>query len=480
VTRAWTSAAIAALLAAVLLACPAHGEEPLALLAVADAPGPGPELVALAARLRDALAARDAALLTPEALRQRMTSSPPTELGELDRAFAGAVASHGDGDFEPANRALRGIVGALEALPDGPEVLAAWTRAVLRLARSEQELGRGVEAQAQLERLLCAAPELRADPRQFPPSFQRLVEDSRERLRALGTRRLTVEGPGEARVVVDGRDAGAPPVTLDLPPGHHRVTGLLGGLRAPSIPLDLTEDRTLRLDLSLPAALRPDAGPGLALPAPDRTAHLLAASSHLALARAVVVALEGEGAEQEAVALLLDVRRGRVERKGRILLKGGALATDAADALAAWLLAGEPSPLVKGSQVPALAPTPAEAARALAVGGGQSSPPKRRSSALGWSAVAAGAVALAAGTTAAVLALDAQGRYDDARAMLGADGKVRPPDTVAAYNAALAEGDRRRDAAIGFGIAAGAGAVTSAVLGYVSWRRTGEIGPLRF
>jgi hypothetical protein len=57
---------------------------------------------------------------------------------------------------------------------------------------------------------------------------------------------------------------------------------------------------------------------------------------------------------------------------------------------------------------------------------------------------------------------------------------VAPPHTVAEHNAAIAAGDRRRDSAVALGVAAGVGATTTAVLSYVSWRRSGAVGPFRF
>ncbi len=59
-------------------------------------------------------------------------------------------------------------------------------------------------------------------------------------------------------------------------------------------------------------------------------------------------------------------------------------------------------------------------------------------------------------------------------------GRVLPPNTVADYNAAIAAGDARRGSAVALGIGAGVGAAATAALSYASWKRTGEIGPIRF
>jgi hypothetical protein len=469
-----------AVLLGLLLPAAVRGEEALGVLAVAEPPGPTPELVARAGALRSALAARVPGVLEAAALRERMTTAaPPAVLPELERAYAGALAAHLAGEYETSNRTLRSVLEALERLPDGPEVFAAWSRTLLRLARSEQELGRAVEAQAVLERLLHAAPETRADARQFPPSFLALVEQARARQRALGTRRLTVEAHAGARVFVDGREVGAAPVTVELPPGRHRVSGLRGGLRSPTVILDVTDDRAVQLDLSLAEAMRPDAGPGLALAGPP-SAGVGAIAARLALDRAVAVSLHRAGDATSLDATLLDVRRGTSERQARIALTAeGSAADGAIEALAAFVAAGERSPLVVVVRETALAVTPEAAERIL--GGAPSAEDRARTARIvRWTAVGAGVAAVGVGVAAVVLGRDAQASYDRAGAMKDASGRVALPRTVADYNSALDHGDRQRRLAIGTGVAAGACAITSAVLSWWSWRSTGEVGPLRF
>lgn len=70
--------------------------------------------------------------------------------------------------------------------------------------------------------------------------------------------------------------------------------------------------------------------------------------------------------------------------------------------------------------------------------------------------------------------------YADAKGMLDEDGDVAFGHTLAEYNAAIRRGDRARGVANGSAIGAGVFTVSAVVLGVVSYRRTGEIGPLRF
>jgi hypothetical protein len=436
--------------------------------------------VALTAALRAGLADRGEPVLGEAALRARMLGAVlPAELGPLDRAFAEAVAAHAAGEFERSNQALHAVVTALEALPDGPEVFSAWSRAMLRLARSEQELGRGLDAQGALERLLRAAPDTRPDSRLYPPSFLTLVADARERLRALGTARLTVEaGPG-TRIFVDGREVGPAPARVELSPGPHRVTGLCGGLRPPALLVEVASSRTVALDTGLVDALRPDAGPGLALAGADQAGLARAALSQLSLGRAVTVELVEEHGVQRLEAALVEAAQPSPVRSGRIALEAGHAAPAAVAALAAWLEAGEPSAMVTGRSGSSLVLLPSEAARAL---GGPAAPGPATSgkrTATGWTAVGLGATALAAGLLAVVSAADAQAHYADAQAMV-VHGELRPPHTVAEYNAALSAGDRRRTTAVATAVVAGASAAAAAVLGWSSWKETGAVGPLRF
>jgi hypothetical protein len=486
VTRARTLRAASAALVLALVPAAGHAAEVLAVLPVADPPGPDAELAARAGELRAALAAGTPGVLAPDALRDRMTrAAAPAELTDLDRAYSGALAAHLAGEFEAANRAFRSVVDGLERLPDGPEVFAEWTRAVLRLARSEQELGREAEARAVLERLLRVVPDLRGEPRQYPPSFLALVEEGRARVAALGTRRLTVETDPRARVFVEGREVGGGPVAaLALPPGRYRVSANRMGLRAAPVVVDLAEDRIIRLDLSLADALRPDAGPGLALAGAGRFVRARTAAAQLGLDRIVLVETARSrtwlGEEQRLVATLVDVRGGTIVRRADVALTAdGRVGPDALDALAAHVARGAVSPHVRAAGPPALAVGLEAAERILAASPSPAAPP-RPSRVAGWAAIGTGALAVAAGVATVVLARDAQASYDDARAMRDARGALSGPHSVAEYNATLHRGDRQRDTAIAIGVAAGVTAATSAVLGYWSWRTTGEIGPLRF
>jgi hypothetical protein len=455
--------------------------EAFAVLPVAEPPGPDAFLGDLAAEVRGALALRGAGVLAPEALRDRMTGAAPTgALAAAEAAYQAALEVHTRGDFEGSIRALRAVIADLEYLPAGADVHARWQRAMLRLARSEQAVGRRGEAQAVLQRLLRVDPALEVDRRLYPPGFQRLVEEVRAETRALWTRRLVVEAQPGVQVLLEGRDAGPAPVALDLPPGRYRIAGALGGIRSREVTVDLTgEDRRVELDLSLAEVLRPDRGPGLALPAGDGTGRVIAAGAFLDLDRVVSVRIGEQGGRTYLATALHDARRGTTMPEGRVFLADGRLPSGGSAALAAHLLAGEASPMVTVVPVADLRPVlPAlDTPRRGWLWDGVRRPAARK---YGWMATGSTVAAVGLGVLALTQSQASRAAYADASGMLDENGDVAYGHTLAEYNATIRRGDRARGVANGSAIGAGAFAVSAVVLGVVSYRRTGEIGPIRF
>jgi tetratricopeptide (TPR) repeat protein len=463
-----------------LSALPAAAAETVGVLAVSEPPGPGPELTELTLQLHDVLARKTAGVLDASQLRERMMGQTSTSsLSELDRAYAGALARYQAGEYEAAIRTLRAVIQDLERLPESPEAFEQWSRDMLRLARAEQSMQRDGEAQALLDRLVRANPQVKVDPAQYPPSFVRLVESVRVQQKGVRTAKLTVNAEKGVRVFVDGRDVGLAPVVVSLPPGRYRVSGQQKALRVPGVLVTLAgEDASVALDLELAQALRPGAGPGLALPAPDRVRRIITASASLALDRVVVTTLAHEADVTFLVGTHYDVRRGAVEREGRVRLAvNRAPPTGGLDALAAFLMLGETSPIVDA--IDPLRPSP-ELQQGIAQSAARQERERGRSGVLGWSAIGAGGAAILAGGVAVYYSVQSGRLNDDADAMLGPDGRVRLPYTTAQYNAKVADADRAQKMAIGTGIGAGAALATGAVLGYLSYRQTGEIGPFRF
>jgi hypothetical protein len=108
----------------------------------------------------------------------------------------------------------------------------------------------------------------------------------------------------------------------------------------------------------------------------------------------------------------------------------------------------------------------------VAVGGGRK--------ALGWSAVGAGVLGVALGGVAIWKESDARKQYSSAGAMLGPGGILPASASAQAYQDALSAGRSSHQAAVVAGVGAGVAIGTSLILGYFSYRQTGEIGPFRF
>lgn len=364
------SLAAAVALAAAAAPIPIRSAETLAVLAVDEPPGPSRLLIELTAQLRAVLAEQAAGVIGATELRQRMVGRAPTaSLSQIERALAGAQATYQAGDYDGAIRALRATVQDAEKLPDSEQALAKWTRAMLRLARAEQTTGQRAECQATVARLVRTNPAVRVDPNLYPPSFAKLVEDALSDLARQPRRRLTVTARQKVPTVVylDGRQVGPAPVTLELVAGRYRVSGATQGARIPGVVADLSEaDQTVALDAALAAALRPDAGPGLAIAREGRALRIISAAEGFGLDRVVATTLVVEGDATYLQGTVYDIGRGVTGREARLRLMGrrhpqdrtprGAPPPGGLAALSAFLLSGQPSALV--SEVGRAPPAP--------------------------------------------------------------------------------------------------------------------------
>jgi hypothetical protein len=486
-----------------LLAAPAAiGAETIGVLAVSDPPGPSPELVEVTSQFRGVLAQTTPGVLEAADLRQRMMGQTPSaSLTELERAYSGALATYQAGDYEGAITTLHAVLEDLEKLPDSPETFRQWSRVMLRLARSEQTVGRRAEAEALLERLVRADPGVKVDAAQYPPSFAKQVDEVRARLATEPKRKLTVNSTQKgARVFVDGRDVGLAPVMVPLARGRYRVTGAVQELRAPPIRVDMSEeDQVVSLDFSIAETLRPGSGPGLALGPTDRPKRIVTAAASLGLDRAVTATFLQDGDVTYLQGSVFDVRRGMIQREGRVRLSGKVPPSGGLTALAAFLMTGQASQLVAVAPV---APTPAPAGAAAAVATAQkpqpdlkAAPPKeeagpqlkaerpaktgRNSAFMRWSPVATLAIAVGAGAYAVMQNNTASDYYAKAEEML-VGGQLPPGVPPSYYQGYVSDGDSAKSSAQIAGATAGVALVATGVIGYLGYRQTGEFGPIRF
>jgi hypothetical protein len=108
-----------------------------------------------------------------------------------------------------------------------------------------------------------------------------------------------------------------------------------------------------------------------------------------------------------------------------------------------------------------------------------SAPAPGPSKALGWTAFGTGVAAVGLGAYSVYSGVTARSKYDQASGML--DGSVvRVDASASAYNKAISDGDAAKKAAYVSGAAAVGCAAVAGILGYMSYKQTGEIGPFRF
>jgi len=351
---------LALLLAAAL---PASAQESLAVMAVADQPGPEAELAEMTHQLRAACRERTGGVQEAAEMRQRLLGqSSNATLAELERAYGGALATYQTGEYPSSIRTLYAVIDDLEKLPEGAEAWSQWVRAQMRLSHAEATIGHVREAREAMERVLALEPKLQPDPDQYSPSYRREFDAARARVAARPRRKVAVDALGwSATVYVNGKAAGTAPLSVALPPGRYRIGGASGTLRVPSVWIELRdEDRTVTLDFGLAEALRVSAGPGLALAPAQRAAGLVRAGAWLGVDKVLATSIAVEGEVPFLVGSLYDVRRGAVQREGRVRMAAGAVPLSNIGALAAFLLTGQQSKAVMVARAAASpAPVPA-------------------------------------------------------------------------------------------------------------------------
>ena len=179
------------------------------------------------------------------------------------------------------------------------------------------------------------------------------------------------------------------------------------------------------------------------------------------------------------MASLHDVSRGKLTREGRVRLAGGRLPEGGAGALAELLLTGAPSPLVElSAHRPAvsLSPPPPDAALA---GGPRDGGPPRRARTLGWITAGTGIATVGLGVVGVLQTRSASESYERARRLRDV-GALTTNTAILEYNGHVADGDAAKRASTLSWTGAAAAAVATGVLGYLNYRRTGEVGPFRF
>jgi hypothetical protein len=279
---------------------------------------------------------------------------------------------------------------------------------------------------------------------------------------------------------VDGRPVGEAPVKVDLAAGRYRVSGRSGSTRSMVVEVDLgSSDQELPLDFSPAQSLRPQLGPGLAPADPASVRGVVSAGAILGLDVLVAVSLDGPTILSGRI---FDLRKGTLTREGKVRLVNRALPLGGATALAEFLATGSTaSGLVLLPGDPALAvdlSTPA--LPASAVDPAKTSAPTSDSKVLGWTAFGTGVAAVGLGGVAIWQLFSSNSSYSQAQSMLDPSGALPPGANASQYQSLIASGDSSRQVAVITGVGAGVCLVATGVLGYLSIKQTGELGPFRF
>ena len=290
-------------------------------------------------------------------------------------------------------------------------------------------------------------------------------------------------GGKAARIFVEGRDLGPAPVTVTLFPGQYRVSAVAGEATVRGA-ADLSQgDQKLAVDVGLAEAFRPDPGPALAV-------------SPASQAAAVVQALAPRSASNSSSRSPRSTTRTCATSRRRSTMSPRGAPREGRIRLADWT--PPPGAIPGAGGLPRerrrVGPRHREAREARPVRVGrvgrpdevelqprEPAPPRPGGSrTMGWVAFSSGVLAVGVGAFAAYEGFSASGKYSDAKSMLASDGTLSAGRDPAAYNGAVRDADSAVNVSrVSAGAAVGL-AATSAVLGDISYKRTGEIGPIRF
>jgi len=435
-----------------------------ALAAIGDRPeGPAGEAIDAVQAVRAALRQRGGDVLGGEEARARLGAGATT-MSEVERAYAGAQAAYQADETDSALRILETLIEDIGRLPATDATRDLWVRAHLRVAQAQRARDQSRAARDAMRCVLVLEPAFVVDSAQFSPAFRRDFEEERRALAGTPRSVLRIEADRDVRVRVDGKEIGTTPVTVALPRGRYRVAGTLAvsggaaeGAQVPPRVVEMTdEDAVLRLDTVLAGAVRPDAGPGMAIAPEERGAAVVAYGERLQVDRIVALELVRADERRSIEASLYDVRRGALLREAQVPVIGGRVVPDSADALASFLMTGDRSS------------ASLDLSRSAGGPPGRSPPRWLRPAAYG-----AGLAALGAGAFALMQARSASDGYASAGAMVRSDGALVAGTDRARYDSVVTGADSaKRNAYVG---AAGAAvlAVAAGVLGYLSLEARG-------
>ncbi len=215
-------------LAVLLLLAPglAHAESKMRVAVLSHAPGV-PKAAELADDVSSSLVAQEFAVLSRKRLLDHLVAvagGSADPLADLRSRIAQADKQYLDLDLDGAEATLKGAESALAAQLSDPEAIVVLREILERRALVMLTLGRTDPATEKLNQLYVLDPDYQPDARLLSPQFAPAFEKARAATSSAtrGTLMVTT-APAGGDVYVDGRWAGAAPVTLELRAGQHVV-----------------------------------------------------------------------------------------------------------------------------------------------------------------------------------------------------------------------------------------------------------------
>ncbi len=396
-------------------------------------------------------------MLTEERTTDPFGGMPRGTLADAERLIAGARFDLYEN--QALDRAERTLLVALDDLRRLPPGEALWRDvksvrshlAALALRRNDRNA-----ATAHLEATFRVEPDHVLDHNLFPPSLRAFADRVRAQVKALPAYDLSISTqPRGVETFVDGRPVGRAPVTIRLPAGEYRVEARFSDVRGIPRTLRLDAPTSIELHADFEGAIQTARGLCVAL---ERREDVLAALVRMAGVLGVreIVAMRLEDREDGGtfyVASLVDAGSGQDLREGRVKLFAGAAPPSALERLADFLTTGEVEPPVE--PIKGARSAPAAVARAPHPVQHQQSPNRIPSY-----------VAAGAGVASLATALVFVGRGAERQSEMNriCPGATCQPGAIAEYERLQRARNGEHTAAWIFGVTAGVGLATAAVL----------------
>lgn len=289
-----------------------------------------------------------------EEMLRRLGGTSRSSLADIDRVFSGARYDIDCMAYDRAEQALKLAAADLLALPPSIERWERLRRVYVSLAWAYIKLENTAAAEDTFSRILRVEPGFVLDRKEFPPSTHRLVEKVRTQVKARATATLSIAvRPAGTVVFIEGREIGAAPVTLKVPPGEYRVEAAFGEGRGIPKTVKVEHDERIELDRDFEGAIHPLAGPCIAAgeDRKGRLASLIRLASLVGTRNVVSISHEElEEGERYLVALALDSVTGQVTREAKAKLYPSGPAAGAFDHLADFLATGDATPPIEPVQ----------------------------------------------------------------------------------------------------------------------------------